>query len=275
MSLQRRLVGRLVLGSSVAAIAVVLAGCGSSAPQAAATAAAASEAVVTPTPTPTPTPTAVYTLTTATFAQAMQAAAAKATSCTFTLQVATNGQTITADGALRVLPDKTSEMAMKMTASSTGAIDLRVVAGTWYISGGELTGGKFVKGDPKDPKGPFAGMAGVFDSVNPNQGMAAFQDAIVSVTPVGGTEQVGGVPTQAYDVVVDTTKLSAAVRSQQFDEQTALPAQITYRYWFGADGLVRKMTSDVQGEQQVMTFSGWGQPVDIQAPPASQVVTLK
>lgn len=264
------------MGSSVAAVAVLLAGCGSSTPQAAAPAAAASTAVtVTPTPTPTPTPTGVYTLTTATFAQAMQAAAAKATSCTFTLQVATNGQTITADGALRVLPDKTSEMAMKMTTSGTGSIDLRVVAGTWYISGGELTGGKFVKGDPKDPKGPFAGMTGVFDSVNPNQGMSAFQDAIVSVTPAGGTEQVDGVPTQAYDVVVDTTKLSAAVRSEQFDEKTALPAQITYRYWFGADGLVRKMAADVQGEQQVMTFSGWGQPVDIQAPPANQVVTLK
>lgn len=272
MSLQRR----LVVGSSVAAIAALLAGCGSSTPQAAAPVAEATTSVVTPTPTPTPTPTAVYTLTAATFVQAMNAAAAKATSCTFTLEATDQSSgTITANGATRVTAGGTNEMAMKLTVPGQGEMELRVVGGVWYMSAGQLTGGKFVKGDPKDANGPFAGMTGIFDSVNPNHGMAADQDAVVAVTPAGGTEQVDGVPTQAYDVVVDTSKLTAAARAEQFDDKTPLPAQVTYRFWFGADGLVRKMVVDVQGEHQVMTFSGWGQPVDIHAPPANQVVTLK
>lgn len=267
MSLHRR----LVVGSSAAAIAVLLAGCASSAPTAGATAAGASSA----TATPTPTPTAVFALTAATFSDAMKAAAAKATSCTFTLAITAEGQKITADGAMRVAADKTSEMSMTMTAPTMGTVDLRVVGGVWYISGGDQTGGKFVKADPKDPSGPFAGMGSLFDSVNPNQGISSMQDAVTAVTPVGGTEVVGGVPTQAYDVVLDTAKLTAAARDGQLGDDTAtLPAQVTYRYWFGADGLVRKMVSDVQGQQQEMTFSGWGQPVDIAAPSPDQIVAL-
>ncbi|HEY0119299.1 MAG TPA: hypothetical protein VGC04_11000 [Cellulomonas sp.] len=269
------LLRRLVLGSSVVALAAGLVGCsGQAAPEAAPTSAvpATTSPAPTPTPTPSPTPTSVIELTADTFARVMSSSAA--TSCTFTLDSTSQGQEITADGAVRTAADGTDELVLKMAVPGQSNAEFRVVGGVWYVNMGDQTGGKFITGDPSDPDGPFAGMAGVFDSVNPNRGFAVFADAIVSVTPTGGSELVGGVPTQAYDIVIDTTKLTDKVRAEQFDDTAPLPMQVSFRYWVAADGLVRRMEGDVQGEHQVMTFSNWGEPVDIAAPAPDQIIDL-
>ena len=266
---------RLVLGSSAVVLAAGLVGCGgpSAPPDAAPASAAPASTSAAATPTPSPTPTTVIELTADTIADVMSSAAASATSCTFTIDATQDGEETTGDGAVRTAADGSSELQLRMAAAGM-SVEFRVVDGTWYVNAGDATQGKFVTGDPADPDGPFAGMAGVFDSVSPNKGFAVFAGAVISVTPVGGTELIGGVPTQAYDIVLDTARLTDEVRAEQFDDTAPLPMQVSFRYWFGADGLVRRMEADIQGQQQVMTFSQWGEPVDIQAPSPAEVIDL-
>ena len=82
-------------------------------------------------------------------------------------------------------------------------------------------------------------------------------------------------------VVVDLSKVTGTTRQTLDDalkQATAagatLPPMLTYHYWIDADGLVRRVAYDALGTSTQMTFSGWGEPVDIQAPKADQIANL-
>ena len=49
---------------------------------------------------------------------------------------------------------------------------------------------------------------------------------------------------------------------------------VTYHYRVAADGLVRQVGYELMGVASTMTFDGWGEPVDIQAPTADQIANL-
>lgn len=272
---------RLLLGSSVVALAAGLAACGTSAPSAAAPTSQAPATSAAPSPSPTPTPTGVIELTADTFVGALTKAQASlpAMSATFDMAVTSAGTTMTATGALRATAGATPEMAMTMTVpgSATG-IDMRLVGGVFYMNMGEVTGGMFVAVDPSDPS---IGIPMPTD-VDPASSAKDLQGAILSVTKVGEPpQQVGGALTQAFDVVVDLSKVTGTTRQTLDDalkQATAagatLPPMLTYHYWIDADGLVRRVAYDALGTSTQMTFSGWGEPVDIQAPKADQIANL-
>jgi hypothetical protein len=271
---------RLVLGISVVVLVVGLAGCGGRAsPQAGGPTNGAPATTAVPSPTPTPTPT-VIDLTKDTFIDAItQASASLPTmSATFEMVTTTAGRTVTATGAMRAAADGTPEAAITMTVPGvTTAIDMRLVGGVVYMNMGQVTGGMFVAVDPNDSTTGIPVPRG-YDPASDAKDIA---DAVVSVTKVGGPEVVGGVPTQAFDVVVDLSKVTGTTR-ETLDEAVrqataagaTLPPQLTYRYWVDARGLVRRVSHEVLGASTQMTFTGWGEPVDIQAPPADQIANI-
>ena len=276
MSLPRR----LVLGSSAVVLVVGLAGCGVQAsPQAGGPTSDVPATTAASSPTPTPTPT-VIDLTKDTFVGAIThaSAALPTVSATFDIVTTAKGQTVTATGAMRAAADGTPEMACALTVPGvTTAIDMRLVGGVVYMNIGQVTGGMFVAVDPDDSTTGIPMPKG-FDPASDAKDIA---DAVVSVTKVGGPEVVGGVPTQAFDVVVDLPKVTGTTRqtldaaAQQATAAGAtLPPQITYHYWIDAHGLVRRVSDEVLGASTQMTFTGWGEPVDIQAPPADQIANL-
>lgn len=276
MSLTRR----LVLGSSVVVLAVGLAGCGGQgSPQAGGSSSGAPATTAAPSPTPTPTP-AVIELTADTFVSTITQASAAlpAMSATFEMVTTAQGQTVTATGSMRAAADGTPEMAMTMTVPGvTTPIDMRMVGGVVYMNMGQVTGGMFVAVDPNDSSTGIP-MPKNFDPAADAKDIA---NAVVSVTKVGAPEVVGGVPTQAFDVVVDLSKVTGTTR-QTLDgagQQAAaagatMPAQITYHYWIDAKGLVRRVSDEVLGASTQMTFTRWGEPVDIQAPPADKIANV-
>ena len=57
-------------------------------------------------------------------------------------------------------------------------------------------------------------------------------------------------------------------------ECAPLPSALTYRYWVDAKGLVHRVANEMLGTSTQMTFEGWGEPVEIQAPTADQITNL-
>ena len=117
--------------------------------------------------------------------------------------------------------------------------------------------------------------------LDPARSAKDLQGAIVSVTKVGAPEQVGGALSQAYDVVVDLSKVTGTTRQSLDEARTqaaaagaTLPSTLTYRYWVDAKGLVHRVVNEMLGTSTQMTFEGWGEPVEIQAPTADQITNL-
>ena len=273
MSLSRR----LVLGSSALVLAVGLAGCGGQSGPPAAGPTSGSPAV---TVAPSPTPAAGIELTADTFVGSLVQAqqALTTTSARFEMLVTAQGQQVSATGAMRAAADGTPEMTMSMTMPGMASpVEMRLVGGIVYMSMGELTGGKFMAVDPNDPA---VGVPMPSD-LDPARSAKDLQGAIVSVTKVGAPEQVGGALSQAYDVVVDLSKVTGTTRQSLDEAQTqaaaagaTLPSTLTYRYWVDAKGLVHRVVNEMLGTSTQMTFEGWGEPVEIQAPTADQITNL-
>ena len=156
-------------------------------------------------------------------------------------------------------------------------IDIRYVDGAAYVNLGDATNGLFWQLDLTDTSNPLSaalsqatGQASIADSI------ASVQPAIVSVTPSGAPEDLDGVSTQPYEVVVDTTKITGAA-ADQFATAKAqgvtVPDTITYTYWIGTDKLPRKMTMDLLGSTTEMLFTNWGSRTPVEAPTPDQITT--
>jgi hypothetical protein len=132
---------------------------------------------------------------------------------------------------------------------------------------------KFVKIDISDTSNPIAKMFDqMLGQVDPSQTFKAF-DAITRLQN-RGTQEIDGVETTHYTVQVDTKK---ALQAQGMGQVPTgqMPKTLTYEVWVDGQHLVRKLQMDIQGTSVDMSFSQWGEPVDIQAPPASQITSMQ
>lgn len=185
---------------------------------------------------------------------------------------------ISAQGEVDETTDPPS-MAMTMTLPMGGGkpADIRAVGGILYLSMGDLTGGKFVKLDPKDPSGPLAGagLGQMLDQTDPAKMLAKLESGISSITYVGRAD-VSGRQLDRYRLSVDTAQIlksmGGAVASQA---PAGMPKTVTYDVWLDDQHRFAQMTMQLPvGGQKATTkmeLTDWGAPVHIVAPPASQV----
>jgi hypothetical protein len=100
-----------------------------------------------------------------------------------------------------------------------------------------------------------------------------------------GTETIDGVPTTHYRVTVDVKDALAKATPNQREalkrllrfarQQGVEPASTRSDVWIGDDGLVRRMTQKLGPFGSVTTtFSDYGTPVHIEAPPADETADL-
>jgi hypothetical protein len=171
------------------------------------------------------------------------------------------------------------EMAMTMTLPMAGAkqADMRLVGGMLYMSMGQLTGGKFVKIDPNDPSGPLAGagLGQMLDQMDPAKMLTKLESGISSVTYVG-REDVSGRQLDHYKMSVDTAAMLKSMGGAMASQApSGMPKTITYDVWLDDQQRFAQMTMQlpVSGATATMKkeLTDWGAPVDITAPPASQV----
>jgi hypothetical protein len=85
-----------------------------------------------------------------------------------------------------------------------------------------------------------------------------------------GSDSIDGVEVTEYLVTVAAEDIAEVL---ELPAEAELPAEeLTYSLWVDEDALSRRLTSDLAGEGSMeMTFFDYGEPVEVEAPPADQV----
>ena len=175
-------------------------------------------------------------------------------------------------------------MAMTMTTSGE-TLQMVYVDKVMYMGGAsmaEMTGGKtWIKIDPAGDDMMSKMMGPVLTQMesamgNPAEQLTVYKGAEATVKSVEG-----GVRT--YTVTLTKEQLTAAMSAQKealpgLDEEglKQIPEKgVTYDLSLDADDLPVAMSMDVSGQALTMTYSKWGEPVDVAAPAASDVGTFE
>ncbi len=208
------------------------------------------------------------------FAADLAAGFDASTTATTDIKVTSAGTAMSATGAVDYTGDSPS-MAMKMSMPSLGSgqIDMRLIGSVMYISMPMLdSSGKFFKIDLNDPSNPLGDSVGDLSSFDPQSTLKLFSKNVSKVVLVG-PDTVDGTQTEHYRVTASGKGLADSLGGATGG--ATLPKSLTYDIWLDGDKRMRKMTADLgKSSSMEMQMSGWGDPVEISAPPASQVQKL-
>ena len=202
----------------------------------------------------------------------VMAAMRDAGSFTFTTTSDSAGQAMEMTGQARF-----GDQGVEMKATSTGAqaMELILLDQAMYMKSAALgTGEKWLKIDLSDPNSLF-GMIG--KATDPEVMFKAMESP--KKLELLGTEDVDGVPTNHYRIMLDPTSY---LKAMEFPPAMAdmLPKELVTEMWVDADNLPRKFaqTVEVKGaggpatkSDTEGTYSDFGTDVEIEAPPASEV----
>lgn len=158
-------------------------------------------------------------------------------------------------------------MQIQMTGGPLGdgtTADIRLLEDGMYMNSG-FSGGKFVK----VPAEQIAATGVDLSSIDPSSTARRFAESASEVT-YRGVEQVDGEALHRYSLQLDSAALKAGGGSKG-----AAPKQIDYDMWFDDAGLIRRVSTDL-GDlgTTVATYSQWGKPVTIVAPPPGDVMEM-
>ena len=173
------------------------------------------------------------------------------------------GSSIGADADVRYSGDRT-DMKMSMDMGPTRATVI-MVDGVMYMQ--QTAGGKFIKIDRNDPA--MGSLLDQMSNFGPESSVSAMQGAVQDVEYVG-SDTVDGTEVDKYHVTVDSSSLAKTLGAGAGSAD--LPKTVSYDLYVDADHLMRRIDMTVNKQHIVMTVSRWGEPVDIVAPPASQVM---
>ena len=213
------------------------------------------------------------------FYPAVMSALQEAGTFAFTLTSTTEGSDaggMEMDGVMRY-DDQGVDLRASGTAQGTQELEMVVLDKVLYMSGMGMDLGdkKWFKVDMSDPNSLF-GMLG--KSTDPQLMFKAMEEP--KSFELLGTEEVDGVETNHYEIVMDT---SAYAEAMEIPAQmaTSLPEDIAVEMWVDADDLPRQFRQELElpaaggAEPSTTTtegtYSDYGTDVTIEAPPASEV----
>ena len=174
------------------------------------------------------------------------------------------------DGRM-AMTEEFEEGEMELSVDVQGqSLDMRQVDGLFYISGPPATPeGKWLAVDPSDPNDPvaqqFAGLAKTGDL---NTTFDAFREGIQDVEYVG-EEEIDGEATDHYVFTVDAAK---AAKAQGQPMTPGMPEELTYDVWLTEDDLMRPVSFELGPVAATVDATEWGEPVEVEAPPESDIV---
>ena len=175
------------------------------------------------------------------------------------------GSSVSAAADVRYAGDAT-DMKMSMDMGPQKAVVI-LVDGEMYMQ--QSAGSKFIKISKDTP-----GVGELLDQMSglgPESSISAMKGALKKVE-YAGTDTVDGDKTDKYHVTVDTSALAGTLGAAAAGAGD-LPKSVTYDLYVDADHLMRRIDMTVSGQHINMVVSHWGEPVDIKAPPASQVMS--
>ncbi|QKE83815.1 hypothetical protein [Arthrobacter sp. NEB 688] len=175
------------------------------------------------------------------------------------------------------------KMAMDLTESGQ-SFKVVYIDKVMYMGGEEfkqMSGGKqWIKIDPQGKDSMSQMMGPMLQQME--SAMANPTEQLKDVDGVKGTvtKVQDGVTT--YEVKLTKDQLAQMVKKQAAgipgvteEALKQMPDGVSYEMSFDAEGLPQTVTTDLAGQKLVMTYSKWGEPVTVQAPPASEVGTFE
>lgn len=166
---------------------------------------------------------------------------------------------------------------MKMSQQGLN-LEVVQVGGVIYVKGIPGLPKPWIKVDPKGNDAFSKGMSPMTDLAESSDPRALVSTMRGVRGKYLGTEQVGGESTRHYLFRIPISSYGKVLSPATFKAlRSTVKRPIATDYWVGGDNLPRKWATSmvVSGKKTVseLTYSEWGKPVKIVAPPASQVVT--
>lgn len=207
----------------------------------------------------------------AAFLSRVRRAAHTLTTARFTMTMDINGASVYAKGALDLTHHQPA-MRVSMDLTGMGTVtDMRIVDGAVYVEAPTGTSQRrYLKMDLASSAGSLGQLSHAFDSFDPNATLDQLSpETFENVTDLGGAT-VAGRPVEHYRVKLDTA--SAAKAFGALPGATSLPKTIDYELWLDHADRIAKFTMSLGRQNSITaTYSDYGSPVSITAPPASQV----
>ncbi|WP_134741535.1 hypothetical protein [Nocardioides sp. 503] len=155
-------------------------------------------------------------------------------------------------------------MAMTINVGEMQPIKMVLVDNTLYQQNPGTE--KYTSTSLDDPANPLSSLG---DQLDIRSQFDTMEKAITGATFVGEEDGM-----DHYSLVLDSAKLLEAQGAETGSlPEGSLPPSFTYELFFDDDGYFRKMVADLGdlGGEMTASYDNWGEPVDIKAPPASQI----
>ncbi|GAA5166374.1 hypothetical protein [Ornithinimicrobium tianjinense] len=194
----------------------------------------------------------------------------KLSSYTMTMNMKTGGEDLTMEGAVDVSGEDPA-LDLDMAVPGAGKMQMRMVDGRLFMAMPGITPeGKFMEVPPEQ----LGDTASALEEVDITSQMDTWEQAARKVVYVG-EEDVDGTTMRHYSVTVDSAAAMDAAGVTGGDAAAASSAmgeEFVYEVWLDDDNLMRKLAFDMEGTITEMFADNWGEPQDIQAPPAEDIV---
>ncbi|UPK75859.1 LppX_LprAFG lipoprotein [Nocardioidaceae bacterium SCSIO 66511] len=218
-------------------------------------------------------------LTEDTFASSVSDAQSKAKTAHFEMSIEASGFDMSGSGDMAMDPEsddpKDSKMSMSMEMPMVGDLEMRLVDGVMYLNMGSYTQGKFAEFNLDDESNP---MGASLEQVDPNAMVEQLAGSLKDFEKTDETEQIDGVEATKYKLTMDGSSMNTMMDSPGGMGGTTgdLPESVIAYVWIGDDDLLRKLTMDIdEGTVPMgmeMTFTKWGESVEIEAPSDGDVI---
>jgi hypothetical protein len=175
-----------------------------------------------------------------------------------------------ARGVMDMNAEKPTMDMISSASASGGQVRLILVDGVIYAALPNLPKGKYVMSDPDDPDDPLMKSLGaITEAAAVNSQFRVWKAALTDVSFVG-SDRLDGADTAHYKLTMNFAKIAKAQGQQMVP---GAPKSVSYHLWVDGDDRMRKMTFEMSGISLDMSWSDWGEPIQVMAPPASKIIT--
>lgn len=216
------------------------------------------------------------------FASAVSDAQVEAQSAHMEMSVEAMGVEIEGSGDLSTAASgdpKDAEMSLNLEMPGIDGVEMRIVDGVAYMKMGSYTQDKFIEFDLSDPDNPLgASLDDLTKQADPNAMIEEMAGSLKDFEKTDETKDFDGVEATKYVLTLDGKGMSKMMEqggATGTTPPTDLPDEIEAEAWIDDENLLHLMTMEMdEGSTPMsmeMSFTDWGEPVDIQAPSKDEI----